>query len=158
MVVLPYNNRQWRGFFKAAGRHDMLDDPRTNDAQMRAKQNAEMYTLISEIMAEKTTAEWEVLLAEADVPSERVNRLEDLENDEHFAATGFFQRYDHPPEGRLKTPSAPLHFSKSPAETIRLHPPALGEQTREILAEAGFDDDEIDALLAAQAAVAPGEG
>lgn len=153
MVVLPYNNRQWRGFFEAAGRHEMLDDPRTNDTQLRSTKNAEMYAMISEIMAEKTTAEWEVLLAKADVPSERVNRLEDLENDVHFKATGFFHSYDHPTEGRLKTPAAPLQFSKSPAETMRQHPPQLGEQTREILREAGIDDAEIDALLAAKAAV-----
>jgi crotonobetainyl-CoA:carnitine CoA-transferase CaiB-like acyl-CoA transferase len=153
MVVLPYNNRQWRNFFAAAGRTEMLDDPRTNDARLRASKNAEMYAMISEIMEEKSTAEWEALLADADVPSERVNRLEDLENDPHFKATGFFQTYEHPSEGRLKAPAAPLRFDKTPAETVRLHPPRLGEQTRAILTEAGLGSDEIEALLAAGTAV-----
>ncbi len=147
MVVLPYNNRQWRNFFTAAGRTDMLDDPRTNDAALRATKNAEMYAMISEIMLQRTTAEWETLLNQADVPSERVNRLEDLEADEHFAATGFFHAYEHPSEGRLKTPGAPLQFSNTPAQTVRLHPPRLGEQTREVLSEAGLSDGEIDDLI-----------
>lgn len=154
MVVLPYNNRQWQAFFKAADRPEMVDDPRCHDAKLRAGQNAEMYALIAEIMLEKTTAEWETLLAEADVPSERVNRLEDLEGDMHLAATDFFLSYDHPTEGWLKTPSAPLRFSKSPAQTLREFPPRLGEHTREILQEAGLSDGEISALLESRAAVA----
>ena len=154
MVVLPYNNRQWRNFFAAAGRDDMLDDPRTNDPVLRARMNAEMYAMISEIMTEKTTAEWEVILAEADVPAERVNRLEDLADDEHFRATGFFHTYDHPSEGRLRTPSPPLQFSASPCQAVRRPPPGLGEQTREVLAEAGLANDEIEELLAIKAAIA----
>ncbi|MEM8973509.1 MAG: CoA transferase, partial [Pseudomonadota bacterium] len=151
MVVLPYNNKQWQSFFKAAGRVDMLDDPRCHDAKLRASQNAEMYAMISEIVPQKSTAEWEELLAAADVPSERVNRIEDLENDEHLKALGFFQTYEHPTEGRLKTPSAPLQFSKTPAQTVRSHPPQLGEQTEEILAEAGFSGDDIATLIGAGA-------
>lgn len=152
MVVLPYNNRQWRGFFEAAGRPEMLDDPRTHDAKLRAGQNAEMYALVSEIMAERTTAEWEVLLAKADVPSERIYRLEDLEHDEHLIATGFFESYEHPTEGKLKTTAPPLQFSKSPAEALRIYPPRLGQQTREILGEAGLSDTEVDRLVADGAA------
>ena len=155
MVVLPYNNRQWRNFFTAAGRTEMLDDPRTNDPVLRASKNAEMYAMISEIMTEKTTAEWEVILAEADVPAQRVNRLEDLENDEHFRATEFFHAYDHPSEGRLKTPSPPLQFSATPCQVIRHPPPGLGEQTREVLSEAGLAEDEIEQLLATRAAIGP---
>ena len=151
MVVLPYNNKQWQGFFKAAGRDEMLDDPRCHDAKLRASQNAEMYAIISEIMPEKTNAEWEVLLAEGDVPSERVNRIEDLENDEHLQALGFFEGYDHPTEGRLKTPSAPLQFSKTPAQTVRNYPPRLGEQTEEILGEAGLSEADIAALISSGA-------
>ena len=119
MVVLPYNNRQWQNFFKVAGRDEMLDDPRCHDAALRASQNAEMYALLAEIMAERTSEEWQVLLTQADVPFEHVSRLEDLENDVHLSATGFFQSYEHPTEGALRTPAAPLQFSKSPAETLR---------------------------------------
>ncbi len=153
MVVLPYNNRQWQNFFKAAGRADMVDDPLTNDARLRASRNAEMYAMIAEIMVEKTTAEWEVVLAEADVPSERVNRLEDLTSDEHLKATGFFHVYEHPTEGALKTTTPPLRFSKSPGETLRHVPPRLGQQTREILKEAGLDDVAVDALISSGCAV-----
>ncbi|MGI9523292.1 MAG: CaiB/BaiF CoA transferase family protein [Hyphomicrobiaceae bacterium] len=152
MVVLPYNDKQWRGFFQAAGRSEMIESPLLHDARLRATRNAEMYAMIAEIMPEKTTAEWEVALAEADVPSVRVSRLEDLEKDEHLQATGFFHSYEHPSEGLLKTPAAPLQFTQTPAQTLRRHPPRLGEHTREILNEAGLTEDEIDFLVDCHAA------
>ena len=44
----------------------------------------------------------------------------------------------------------PLTFSDTPA-TVRRGPPAAGAHTREVLAELGYDDAEIDALLEAGA-------
>lgn len=152
MVVLPYNNRQWRAFFEVAGRDDMADDPRLDDPVLRGQQNAEMYRMIAEIMPARTTAEWERLLGEADIPCVRVNTLEDLETDPHLAATGFFKSYDHPTEGRLRTTDAPIKFKGTPADPLRRPPPRLGAQTREVLAEVGLSDAEIDALLAEGAA------
>jgi crotonobetainyl-CoA:carnitine CoA-transferase CaiB-like acyl-CoA transferase len=152
MVVLPYTNRQWRAFFETAGRDDMRDDPRLDNAVLRAKQNAEMYQMIAEIMPTRTTAEWERTLGAADVPCVRVNSLEDLEHDPHLIDTGFFKTYDHPTEGRLKTTDAPLKFGASPAQAVRRAPPRLGQHSREILNEAGLPEAEIDRLMEAGAA------
>ena len=44
----------------------------------------------------------------------------------------------------------PARFSESPAAIRRL-PPRLGEHTREILAEVGYSDADIDALVGAKA-------
>jgi crotonobetainyl-CoA:carnitine CoA-transferase CaiB-like acyl-CoA transferase len=152
MVVLPYTNRQWRAFFETAGRDDMRDDPRLDNAVLRAKQNAEMYQMIAEIMPTRTTAKWERTLGAADVPCVRVNSLEDLEHDPHLIDTGFFKTYDHPTEGRLKTTDAPLKFGASPAQAVRRAPPRLGQHSREILNEAGLPEAEIDRLMEAGAA------
>lgn len=152
MVVLPYTNRQWRAFIEAAGRDDLADDPRIDDAALRAKQHGAMYSLIAEIMPTRTTAEWLKLLREADIPSERVNALEDLENDPHLKQTGFFKSYDHPTEGRARTTDVPLKFAASPAEPLRRTAPRLGQHTREALAEAGLSAAEIDALIESGAA------
>ena len=46
--------------------------------------------------------------------------------------------------------SPPARFSESPAAIRRL-PPLLGEHTREILAEVGYSDAEVEALLGAKA-------
>ena len=156
MVVLPYNDKQARGFFEAAGRPDLAADERFATARARAQNVDQYYGLISELIATKTTAAWTELLKRADVPSIAVNTLEDVLEDEHFATTGFFIEYDHPSEGRVRTTGVPLHFEATPGSAIRRPPPRLGEHTREIMNEAGFSESEIKALLASGAAMQAG--
>lgn len=152
MVVLPYNDKQCRGFFEAAGRPDLAKDERFVSATQRSKNVDQYYGLISKLIATKTTAEWTELLNKADVPAVAVNSLEDVLEDEHLKATGFITEYEHPTEGRVRTTGLPLHFEKTPGSPTRRLPPRLGENTREVLAENGFSDAEIEALLTCGAA------
>lgn len=147
LVVMPFSTKQWQAFFALIGRADMVDDPRITDPDRRSRGIGDLYTIISEVMPSRTSAEWLELLEAADVPAMPVNRLEDLPEDPHLKATGFFVDYDHPTEGALKTMRTPITFSATPAETVRRPPPRLGEDTREVLAEAGLTDAEIDALI-----------
>jgi crotonobetainyl-CoA:carnitine CoA-transferase CaiB-like acyl-CoA transferase len=55
---------------------------------------------------------------------------------------------DHPVLGRTTQVGLPFELSATPAE-IRTAPPLIGEQSAEILAEAGYTQDEIEALGAA---------
>jgi crotonobetainyl-CoA:carnitine CoA-transferase CaiB-like acyl-CoA transferase len=66
----------------------------------------------------------------------RLNRFDDLFEDPHLKAVGFFQRYEHPHAGPYVGLRPPVTFTKSPAN-VRRHPPRLGEDTDEILAELG---------------------
>lgn len=152
MVVLPYNDKQCQGFFKAAGRADLASDPRFASATLRSRNVDQYYGLIGELIATKTSAEWVVLLKEADVPAIPVNTLEDVLVDEHLAATGFIVEYDHPTEGRIRTTGVPLHFEKTPGSPTRRLPPRLGENTREVFIENGFTEAEVAALLESGAA------
>ncbi len=152
MVVLPYNDKQCRGFFEAAGRPDLAQDERFATANARSRNVDQYYSLISELIATKTTAAWVPLLKQADVPAVPVNTLEDVMVDEHLQATGFFKEYEHPTEGRVRTTGVPLHFEKTPGSATRLLPPRLGENTRDVLAENGFSEVEIAALLDSGAA------
>jgi crotonobetainyl-CoA:carnitine CoA-transferase CaiB-like acyl-CoA transferase len=153
MVVLPYNNKQWRSFFEVAGWGEkMKDDPRLDDPVLRAQQNGEMYAMVAEIMATKTTGEWVELLGKGDIPCVPVNSLEDLEHDPHLVATGFFKSYEHPTEGKLRTPDVPLKFSASPGQAVRRPPPRLGEHTTQLLREAGVSDERIESLIETGAA------
>ena len=56
--------------------------------------------------------------------------------------------YDHPTEGRVRTPGFPIRFSRTPSRVER-GAPLAGEHTREILAEAGYDPAAVDRLVAA---------
>ena len=146
ITVLPYTTKQWRSFFALADRLEMLDDPRVTDAALRSRVIGELYQMVAEIMPSRSSADWLAALEKADIPAMPVNSLEDVLADRHLAETGFFREYDHPSEGRIRTPAPPLRFSDSPA-TIRKGAPRLGEDSRTVLAEAGYSHAEIAGLI-----------
>ncbi len=157
IAVLPYTTKQWRAFFAAASRPEMFDDPRIVDPSERSRSIDDLYEMVAEIMPARTTAEWMALFGKADIPAMPVTRLEDLQSDPQLKQQEFFIDYDHPTQGQLRATKPPIRFSKSPAETLRCHPPGLGEHSREVLSEAGVPDAEIEALIGAGAVVlAPG--
>ncbi len=74
----------------------------------------------------------------------------DLVADPQIAHNGTFIEYDHPTEGRIKTPGFPIRFSRSPSE-LRRGAPLTGEHSDEVLRAAGYSDEEIAALAEAGA-------
>jgi crotonobetainyl-CoA:carnitine CoA-transferase CaiB-like acyl-CoA transferase len=140
--LLPYTDRQWDQFFEAAGFGEAVKgDPRFADYATRAKHVQELYGLVEQAAATKTTQEWLDILKPLSIPVVKTNGLADLESDPHLEAVGLFERYEHPEVGTYKSMRPPVRFSKSPAN-IRRHPPRLGEHTEEVLAEVGADVSE----------------
>jgi crotonobetainyl-CoA:carnitine CoA-transferase CaiB-like acyl-CoA transferase len=133
--LLPYTAEQWSRFFKAAGKPEMAADSRVTDPALRSQKINELYELLAEIISERTTAEWVELLSAADLPITPVLNPEDLLDDEHLQAIGFFQRAVHPSEGEVRTIGIPVRFSRTPGAIRRLAP-RLDEHRGEILLEA----------------------
>jgi crotonobetainyl-CoA:carnitine CoA-transferase CaiB-like acyl-CoA transferase len=152
VAILPYMNAHWDTFCEVAGHPELRDDPRFRTMADRTRNIDATYAETARIMATRTTQEWLDLFAPTSVPVNRVNTLTDLVDDPHLVATGFWKTVEHPTEGRLRTTAFPVGFSATPAEETRRHAPRLGEHTRELLADLGYTDDRIDALLASGAA------
>ena len=153
MTVLPYTDRHWVSFFAAAGRPELAADERFASVVARSRNVGDLYALVAELMPAHSTARWLEILAEADIPHVAVKSLEELLADPHLNEVGFWKRYDHPTEGPLRTTDVPVRMSASPGDPLRRPPPRLGEQTAEVLREAGLTDGEINSLLAAKAAL-----
>ncbi|MBL4740652.1 MAG: CoA transferase [Sneathiella sp.] len=149
LAVLPYTTANWQALFDLVGREDLKSDPRFVDLATRTKFSEEVYGLLAEIIATRSTADWQRDLDKVGVPVQTVMTKEMLLDDEQLNATGFWRLEEHPTEGTLRMTDPPIRFSKNPS-TIRNLPPHLGEHSTEILKEAGYGDEEIDALLAAK--------
>jgi crotonobetainyl-CoA:carnitine CoA-transferase CaiB-like acyl-CoA transferase len=133
--LLPYTDKQWDQFFQVAGWGDTFGkDPRFSDYATRAKHIHELYALVETVTATRTTQEWLDLLKPLSIPVVRTNRLDDLPGDPHLQAVGFFETYDHPHAGLYNAMKPPVKFTGTPSN-IRRHPPRLGENTEEVLAE-----------------------
>jgi crotonobetainyl-CoA:carnitine CoA-transferase CaiB-like acyl-CoA transferase len=156
VCMLAYTDAQWRRFWTAVGKPEMMNDPRYVDMSARARNIDDVYRLAGEELTNRPTAEWVKLLDEIEIPSGPVKSLDEVMDDPHLAATGFFRRMTHPTEGEVVVTDVPLRFSDSPAGIDRL-PPRLGEHGREILREIGLHADEIDALLKTGSATAPAD-
>jgi len=148
LAVLPYWDNHWLTFCELSGHPELARDERFIDMATRLKNINESYRVTGEIIAGRTRQEWLNLLGDTKVPTMVVNSLDDLIDDPHLVATGFWQEIDHPTEGRLRLSSPPMNMSRTPA-SIRRHAPRLGENTVEILAEAGLEPAEIDSMVAA---------
>jgi len=151
VCVLVYNDKQWRAFFELIGRPELLKDPRFATQEARSRDFEAAYALVAAEMAQRTTRECISMLERADIPVQRMNSLKDIVDDPHLAAIGYFRQVEHPSEGRIKSMAVPSEWSESKPE-YRRHAPRLGEHTREVLREAGYDASAIEALFASGAA------
>jgi crotonobetainyl-CoA:carnitine CoA-transferase CaiB-like acyl-CoA transferase len=147
IAALPYNDGQWRRFFAAIGKSEVVEqDPRFADIAARTANIDALYEMLGEELKHRTTDEWLELLEQNDIPCIRPNTLESLLDDPHLADVGFFGFAEHPSEGRIRTMREPSTWSETAPPTGRFAP-RLGQHTREILTEAGYSPGEIDALL-----------
>jgi crotonobetainyl-CoA:carnitine CoA-transferase CaiB-like acyl-CoA transferase len=156
VCALIYNDKQWKAFFQAIGRPDMMSDARYSTQEARSQNYDTAYAFVAEQMKTRSTAEWIELLERADIPVQRMNDLADIVADPHLAATGFFRTVEHPSEGPIRTMAVPSEWSESKPE-YRRHAPRLGQHTREVLEEVGLARDKIATLLASGAAGTSGD-
>ena len=66
-----------------------------------------------------------------------VSTLEELFDDPHLKATGFFTEREHPTEGPITTFASPLDFEKTKVK-FRRHAPRIGEDGVEVCARPAF--------------------
>jgi crotonobetainyl-CoA:carnitine CoA-transferase CaiB-like acyl-CoA transferase len=147
LCVLIYNDKHWANFFEAIGRADLKADAKFRDHGARAANITEVYEFVAKTLAANTTAYWRALLDKADIPFATMHSIDSLIKDEHLNAIGFFPEFDHPTEGRIRATAPVGEWSESPP-SIRALPARLGEHSREVLAEIGYSETEIDTLVA----------
>jgi crotonobetainyl-CoA:carnitine CoA-transferase CaiB-like acyl-CoA transferase len=154
LCVLIYNDKHWGNFFDAIERPELKQHPHFCTHSARAENIREVYEFVAEVMATRSTADWKILLGKADIPNTPMHSMESLIADPHLNSVGFFPVFDHPTEGRVRTTAPVGEWSETPP-SIRSLAPRLGEQSREVLREIGYDDAAIDALMAARVTAEP---
>jgi CoA:oxalate CoA-transferase len=85
-------------------------------------------------------------LVAAGVPCSKLNTVDQLLADGQVNALDPFNEVDDPDYGHFKVPGAPIHIHGMGKPQVR-RPPRLGEHTRQVLRETGYDTARIDALI-----------
>jgi crotonobetainyl-CoA:carnitine CoA-transferase CaiB-like acyl-CoA transferase len=137
MMVLPYTKEHYDSIFAASGRTDLLGDERYSTGRKRIANAGFLYDEVGRMLANKTTAEWVAFFRQHDVPAAEVGVLEDLIESLPDA--------EHPHAGRYKLIPPPVRFAGAP-QSVRRPAPLIGEHTEEVLAEVGYDAEDIASL------------
>jgi crotonobetainyl-CoA:carnitine CoA-transferase CaiB-like acyl-CoA transferase len=116
----------------------------------------EIFAKTRERLTAKTTAEWLAIFRDNEIWAGPVYGYADLVDDPQIRHNGTLVEYDHPTEGRVKTPGFAIRFSKTPSQVYR-GAPLAGEHTRGVLREAGLSEERIDSLIEQGAVFAPDE-
>ncbi len=154
ITIGPNTDAQAFGFFEAIGQPELRHDPRLSSASARTANAPYYFSIRKAAMAQRTTAEWLEILSARDIPCARYNTFEDLMQDPHLADVNFFEPESHPTEGALRRTRIPNRFSGGMRDD-KLPAPQLGAQTEELLAQLGYDANQIARMMAAGAAKAP---
>ena len=144
--ILPYSDRNWQDFYEFTGRTEFKDDGRFLRLPQRVKNIGVLYAMVEQEAPKHTNAEWVTFCDGANIPCMPVMSLSDLPDDPHVKSVGLFATAEHPTEGRYRSVRSPVSFSAAPFR-IRRHAPQLGQHTKEVLAEVGLSDAQIEALL-----------
>ena len=149
--VAVMRHKEWCGLAAAAERPDWTEDPRFQDSEGLDTHKHARLELTQSVLRERTTAEWIERLEAHGVPCAPVLTRREAIRHPQVLANDILMESDHPAAGRLRQARNPAKFSATPSE-LRFTAPGLGQHTREILAEAGYTEREIEALLDSGAA------
>jgi crotonobetainyl-CoA:carnitine CoA-transferase CaiB-like acyl-CoA transferase len=131
IAALVYNDKQWKAFVDNVKPAWASDELAT--LSQRARQIDAVYGLLAQTFSERTTQEWLTLFRELGIPAAPLRTPDELFDNEHLNAVGFFETVDSP-HGPLRFPGVPTWFSRTPGR-VAGPAPELGADTREVLDE-----------------------
>ncbi|MEJ7930086.1 CaiB/BaiF CoA-transferase family protein [Ramlibacter sp. AN1015] len=149
IFLAAVSDAQWKSFCDALGFADLRDAPELATNNERAVRRPQLLATLRERLASRDAGEVAAAMERAGLPFAPIRRPEDLLQDEHLRATGGLADItlpDGPKAGdAVKTPLLPFTLDGSRLG-VRLQPPRLGEHCRELLAQAGYSDAQIEDL------------
>jgi alpha-methylacyl-CoA racemase len=141
----------WAEFCRGVGREDLLEhafDPPGSDA----------HEAVCQIFEQRTREQWRAFASTHDCCLEPVMELDEVLDSELVAARDMVVELEQPGADRpVRLLGLPIKLSRTRGDPTRAPGPVLGEHTREVLAQAGYAAEEIDALHETGAVAGPAD-
>jgi crotonobetainyl-CoA:carnitine CoA-transferase CaiB-like acyl-CoA transferase len=147
MLALAAPKQEWPRLAVALGHPEWVADPRFADMRTSMKNRHALRALIASGFAAMTIAEADAALKAHEILFSVVAKLAEVVDDAQLIANGLVVATDSPEPGYDRTLATPFRLHDE-AQRTPTRAPELGAHSREVLAEAGFSDAEVDALIA----------
>ncbi|NLD71064.1 MAG: CoA transferase [Limnobacter sp.] len=135
----------WERLCRVLDRPGWIADPAYANEKQRVANRAKLNAALGEVFATQTVAHWVELLNEAGVPSGPVYTVPQLVEDPQIRHLGVVHETQTSDGKPIRVITQPVTLSRTPAG-VASAAPYWGEQTDEVLREAGYDDAEIGRL------------
>ena len=137
-VHLSTQQKFWDALVAATGDAALGTDPRFAERTGRVANYRELQRELNRQFLARPRAEWEALLAQADVPFSPINTVEEVLADPQIAALNTMFPIPHPTLGETRDIAFPVLFDGARPRQDNRRAPLIGEHTQEVLAEFGI--------------------
>ena len=129
---------------------DWLSHPDFKDNSSRSRHREQVKARLNEKFALRGKMEWTLDLVKLGLPAGPIFTLDQVFSDRHVNETGIVEEIEHPTLGTLRLIANPIRMAGLGGRSVRGAPPALGADSRAVLADFGIPTERIDALVAAR--------
>jgi CoA:oxalate CoA-transferase len=144
------NDNLFRRLLDVLGLQDLSQDPRFTSVARRKANDVVLAELIEAATRKHNSADLLTRLEAAGVPCSGVNDYQQVFADSQVRSREVLVEVDHPRAGRHRMVRNPLLFDRDGPRITR-PAPVLGQHSREVLAELGYSDPEVQDLVASGA-------
>ena len=140
----------WFKLCKLVGHEEWVTNPDYKDSATRSRNRLELKAKLNAIFATRGKMDWTLDLVKLGLPAGPIFTLQQVFKDKHVNETGIVEEIEHPSLGTLRLVASPIRMAGMGGRSVRTPPPALGADSRQVLADFGIPAERIDALVAAK--------
>ena len=146
ITVGAANQANWLRLLEVIEAPALGEDPSFVSNEQRVRNVEALAEALAPIFAARPSADWLARLEAAGVPAGPVSGIAEMHRDPQALARGMVVEVPHARLGPIATLGPPVKFSETPAAVLH-GAPLLGQDSRAVLSELGYAQDEIETLI-----------